>query len=58
MQGDFLADYMRLLERNLPTLAASDMDRLPGAVEAMIAACLAPSADRVGDSAAPDRRSR
>jgi AraC-like DNA-binding protein len=46
-QGDFLADYMRLLERNLPTLAASDTDRLPGAVEAMVAACLAPSADRV-----------
>lgn len=46
-QGDFLADYMRLLQRNLPTLAASDTDRLPGAVEAMVAACLAPSADRV-----------
>ncbi|MBS0525954.1 MAG: AraC family transcriptional regulator [Proteobacteria bacterium] len=46
-QGDFLADYMRLLERNLPTLAVADADRLPGAVEAMIAACLAPSADRV-----------
>jgi AraC-like DNA-binding protein len=45
--GDFLADYMRLLERNLPTLAVSDTDRLPGAVEAMVAACLAPSADRV-----------
>jgi AraC-like DNA-binding protein len=46
-QGDFLSDYMRLLERNLPTLETSDADRLPGAVEAMIAACLAPSADRV-----------
>lgn len=46
-QGDFLADYMRLLERNLPTLATADADRLPGAVEAMVAACLAPSADRV-----------
>jgi AraC-like DNA-binding protein len=45
-QADFLADYMGLLERNLPTLEASDVDRLPGAVEAMIAACLAPSADR------------
>lgn len=45
-QGDFLSDYMRLLERNLPTLEPSDVDRLPGAVEAMIAACLAPSADR------------
>jgi AraC-like DNA-binding protein len=45
-QGDFLADYMRLLERNLPILAPADVDRLPGAVEAMVAACLAPSADR------------
>ncbi len=44
--GDFLADYMRLLSRNLPTIAAPDADRLPGAVEAMLAACLAPSADR------------
>lgn len=46
-QGDFLSDYMRLVERNLPTLEPADVDRLPGAVEAMIAACLAPSADRV-----------
>jgi AraC-like DNA-binding protein len=46
-QGDFLADYMRLLVRNLPTIAAPDADRLPGAVEAMLGACLAPSADRV-----------
>ena len=45
-QGDFLADYMHLLERNLPTIADGDTDRLPGAVEAMVAACLAPSADR------------
>jgi len=49
-QGDFLADYMRLLARNLPTLAPSDVDRLPGAVGAMIAACLAPSADRVASA--------
>jgi len=46
-QGNFLADYMRLLARNLPTIAAPDADRLPGAVEAMVAACIAPSADRV-----------
>ena len=46
-QGDLLADYMLLLERNLPSLASSDVGRLPGAVEAMIAACLAPSAERV-----------
>jgi AraC-like DNA-binding protein len=46
-QGNFLADYMRLLERNLPMLSPAEVDRLPGAVEAMIGACLAPSADRV-----------
>lgn len=46
-QGDLLADYMRLLERNVPMLELAEADRLPGAVEAMVAACLAPSADRV-----------
>ena len=46
-QGNFLADYMNLLQRNLPVLQPSDTDRLPGAVEAMIAACVAPSADRI-----------
>jgi AraC-like DNA-binding protein len=46
-QGRFLTDFMLLLERNLPTLAPEEMFRLPNAVEAMMAACLAPSADRV-----------
>ena len=50
VQGRFLADYMLLLERNLPGLAPADLARFPGAVEAMLAACLAPSADRVASA--------
>jgi AraC-like DNA-binding protein len=46
-QARFLADYMRVLERNLPGLASADLARFPSAVEAMVAACLAPSADRL-----------
>jgi len=46
-QGRLLADYMLLLERNLPSLAPSDLARLPSAVEAMLAVCLVPSADHV-----------
>lgn len=46
-QGKLLADYMLLLERNLPNLAPEDAARLHDAVQAMIEACLAPSADRL-----------
>ena len=42
-----LADYMRLLLRNLPNLGDDDAPRLVDATRAMIAACLAPSAIRV-----------
>jgi AraC-like DNA-binding protein len=45
-QGNLLADYMLVLERHLPSLAPEDVGRLPKAVEAMLAACLGPSADR------------
>jgi AraC-like DNA-binding protein len=44
--ANLLADYMLVLERHLPRLAPEDVDRLPKAVEAMLAACLGPSADR------------
>jgi AraC-like DNA-binding protein len=44
--GLLLADYMLLLERNLPSLTTDDAARLPNAVRAMVAACVAPSADR------------
>jgi AraC-like DNA-binding protein len=49
-QGRFLADYMLVLERNLPGLAAPDLARFPSAVEAMLAACLVLSADRVANA--------
>jgi AraC-like DNA-binding protein len=44
--GQLLADYMLLLERNLPNLTPDDAARLPNAIRAMVAACVAPSADR------------
>jgi AraC-like DNA-binding protein len=46
-QGRMLSDYMLLLKRNLPSLPREDASRLGGAVQAMIEACLAPSADRL-----------
>ncbi len=45
--GGVLADYMRLLERQLPNLKDEDAHRLSPAIAAMVAACLAPSADRM-----------
>lgn len=44
--GRMLADYMLLLERNLPTLDADAASRLSKAVEAMLLACLAPTSER------------
>ncbi len=44
--GGMLSEYIRLLERQLPGLADEDVRRLPQAVAAMVAACVAPSADR------------
>ena len=46
-QGRLLADYMLLLERNLPSLAPEDAPRLRNAVEAMLEACLAPYAGKL-----------
>lgn len=45
-----LADYMRLLLRNLPSLGEQDTLRLTDATRAMVAACVAPSAHRVGEA--------
>lgn len=45
--ASLLRDYMLLVERHLPRLAPDEAARLPDAIEAMLAACLAPSADRV-----------
>ncbi|MBS0527710.1 MAG: helix-turn-helix domain-containing protein [Proteobacteria bacterium] len=49
-QGRLLADYMLLLERNLPDLEPEMAGRLGDAVRGMIEACLAPSRDRVVDA--------
>jgi AraC-like DNA-binding protein len=45
--GRLLADYMLLLERNLPDLTPEDLPRLTGAVRAMVGACIVPSPDRL-----------
>jgi AraC-like DNA-binding protein len=49
--GNLLADYMLLLERNLPNLTSEDLPRLTGAVRAMVGACIAPSPDRMAIAA-------
>ena len=46
-QGVLLADYILLLERNLPNLTPEEGSRLPSAIQAMVGACLAPSVDRL-----------
>src|SRR5688572_14646068 len=43
--GKLLADYMTLLETSLSNLTAEDASRLKDAVQAMVEACVAPSAD-------------
>ena len=45
--GGMLAEYIRLLERQLPNLTDEDAHSLPQAVAAMVAACVTPSADRM-----------
>jgi len=49
-QGRLLADYMLLLEQNLPDLGPDMAGRLGDAVRGMIEACLAPSTDRLVDA--------
>ena len=50
--GSLLHDYLSLLERILPYVAPSELERLSDAIGAMVAACLAPEQDRA-DSAGP-----
>ncbi|UVK42911.1 helix-turn-helix domain-containing protein [Mesorhizobium sp. AR07] len=45
-----LADYMRLLERQLPNLTDEDTRHLSQAIAAMVAACVEPSADRIAEA--------
>jgi AraC-like DNA-binding protein len=45
--GHLLGDYMLALERHLPAITEADFPRLTNAVGAMVAAAVAPSAERV-----------
>ncbi len=45
--GTLLADYMLMLERRLPNIPAEDLPRLKDAICAMVAACVAPTPDRM-----------
>lgn len=49
-QGELLADYMLLLERNLPSLEPEIAPHLRDAVQGMIEACLVPSRDRLASA--------
>jgi AraC-like DNA-binding protein len=44
--GHVLGDYMIALERRLPAMTEADLRRLSGAVAAMVAAAVAPTAER------------
>jgi AraC-like DNA-binding protein len=52
-EGKLLADYVSLLASNLPDLPPEDGPRLVAATEAMLGACLAPSADRLAIAEKP-----
>ncbi|HEY2871579.1 MAG TPA: helix-turn-helix domain-containing protein [Reyranella sp.] len=49
-QGKLLADYMLLLEQNLPNLKPEIAPHLRDAVQSMIEACLVPSRDRLANA--------
>ena len=49
-EGRLLADYIVVLERNLPHLPPSDGEKLVRAIQAMVGACLAPTADRMAEA--------
>ena len=49
-EGRLLADYMLLLERNLPHLPPTDGPKLAAAIQAMLGACLAPSVGRMAEA--------
>ena len=54
--GGMLAEYIRLLERELPSLPDEDAHNLPQAIAAMVAACITPSND--GMTAAREQMAR
>jgi len=45
--GALLSDYLLLLERRLPDVDAADLPRLRDAIGAMVAACVAPTPDKL-----------
>lgn len=45
--GALLADYILLLERRLPEMSEEDLPRLRLAISSMVAACVAPTSDRM-----------
>ena len=49
-EGHLLADYMILLERNIPHLPDGDRPKLARAIQAMVGACIVPSADRMAEA--------
>ncbi|MBR0649144.1 helix-turn-helix domain-containing protein [Roseomonas terrae] len=48
--GQLLADYLRMLGDALPGLAAPERNKLGTAIQAMVAACVAPTAERLSDT--------
>jgi AraC-like DNA-binding protein len=49
--GELLAEHMLLLERTLPLLSPEEAARLGTALQAMVAACIAPTPDRMAAAA-------
>lgn len=49
--GALLADYLLLLERRLPDIPESELPRLTQVIASMLAACVAPSPDRLAEAA-------
>jgi AraC-like DNA-binding protein len=48
--GTLLADYMLLLERRMPEIPGGDISQLKDAIRAMVAACVAPTPDRMAEA--------
>lgn len=51
--GFLLADYLFVLNRRLPELAASELPNVVDATRCLIAACASPSRDRLAEAQAP-----
>lgn len=56
--GKLLAEYMLLIERSLSSLQKKEGQALKDALEAMVAACVKPTADRMAEAAIPLQVSR